>query len=43
MFPEGTPLTRSQATKDRILDAARTLFASQGYDGTTVREVAALA
>nr|BAP34697.1 TetR family transcriptional regulator [Paracidovorax avenae] len=36
-------MTRSQATKDRILDAARTLFASQGYDGTTVREVAALA
>ncbi len=36
-------MTRSQVTKDRILDAARTLFASQGYDGTTVREVAALA
>jgi AcrR family transcriptional regulator len=34
---------RSQATKDRILEAARTLFAERGFERTTVRLVAARA
>jgi AcrR family transcriptional regulator len=38
----GKPL-RSQATRDRIRDAARRLFASRGYDRTTIRGVAAAA
>ncbi|HEX5132791.1 MAG TPA: TetR family transcriptional regulator [Candidatus Krumholzibacteria bacterium] len=32
---------RSQATRDRILDAATRLFADVGYDRTTIRAVAA--
>jgi AcrR family transcriptional regulator len=34
---------RSQATRDRIRDAARRLFASRGYDRTTIRGVATAA
>ncbi len=36
---------REQAmrTKDRMLDAAHTLFIEQGYDDTTIRQVAAAA
>src|SRR6201982_3859813 len=30
-------------TKDRMLDAAHTLFMEQGYDDTTIRQVAAAA
>ena len=33
----------STVTADRILDAAEDLFSKRGYDGVTVREVAALA
>lgn len=34
---------RSQPTRDRILDAARRLFAEEGYERTTIRTVAAAA
>jgi AcrR family transcriptional regulator len=34
---------RSQATRDRIREAARRLFASRGYDRTTIRGVASAA
>jgi AcrR family transcriptional regulator len=36
---------RSQkaATRQRVLDAARTLFSEQGYEGATIREIARLA
>jgi AcrR family transcriptional regulator len=34
---------RSQATRDRILDAARRKFGKQGYERTTIRAVAATA
>ncbi|MCC2957842.1 TetR family transcriptional regulator [Massilia sp. IC2-477] len=37
------PVRRSQATRDRILEAARSLFATQGYESTTLRQIAALA
>lgn len=37
------PARRSQGTQDRILDAARKLFAETGFDKTTVRAVAAQA
>ena len=32
--------TKGQRTRERILTAAQTLFARQGYDGTTLRQVA---
>lgn len=35
--------TKSDRTRDTILEAARTLFAERGYDGTTVRDIAAAA
>lgn len=38
MVTTSTP--RSRATRDRILEAARTTFASQGYDGATLRNIA---
>lgn len=34
---------RSQATRDRILEAARRLFGEEGYERTTIRAVAAAA
>jgi AcrR family transcriptional regulator len=34
---------RSQPTRDRILEAARRLFAQEGYDRTTIRTIAAAA
>jgi AcrR family transcriptional regulator len=39
-MPRDRPL-RSQATRDRILAAARRAFAAEGYERTTVRAVAA--
>lgn len=36
-------MKRSAATRDRILDAARTLFAEQGYERTTIRGIACAA
>jgi AcrR family transcriptional regulator len=41
MAPTSTP--RSQATRDRLLDAARVVFAAHGYDGATLRNIAAQA
>lgn len=40
---EDPPLKKSERTRAAILEAARTLFAERGYDGTTVRDVAAAA
>lgn len=36
-----TPTPRSRATRERILEAARTTFAALGYDGATLRHIAA--
>jgi AcrR family transcriptional regulator len=36
-------MKRSDATRERILDAARALFAEQGFERTTIRAVAAAA
>lgn len=33
----------AEATKERLVLAARTMFSERGFDGTTVREIAALA
>ena len=38
-----TKALRSQPTRDRILEAARRLFAEEGYDRTTIRTIAAAA
>jgi AcrR family transcriptional regulator len=38
-----TKPTKSERTRSAILDAAQRLFAEYGYDGTTVRDVAAQA
>lgn len=40
--PAQTPLRQSQkeATRRRVLDAARELFDTHGYPGTTIREIA---
>ncbi|MEW9614591.1 TetR family transcriptional regulator [Shinella sp. S4-D37] len=35
--------TKSDRTREAILEAARLLFAQKGYDGTTVRDIAAAA
>jgi AcrR family transcriptional regulator len=41
--PKGPRPLRSQAARDRILDAAREVFASQGYERSTIRAIAASA
>lgn len=33
--------TQKEATRNRVIDAARELFDTQGYQGTTIREIAA--
>ncbi len=42
--PADAPLTprqsQKEATRRRVMDAARELFDSQGYQGTTIREIA---
>ena len=42
--PADVPLnsrqTQKEATRRRVMDAARELFDSQGYQGTTIREIA---
>lgn len=40
--PGGIPARRSrkQATRERVLEAARELFDTHGYQGTTIREIA---
>jgi AcrR family transcriptional regulator len=43
---EAAPSTRQsqkEATRNRVLDAARVLFDGQGYEGTTIREIASQA
>jgi AcrR family transcriptional regulator len=32
--------TQKEATRNRVIDAARELFDGQGYEGTTIREIA---
>lgn len=36
-------VTRGEATRERILDAARALFGEQGFERTTIRQIAAAA
>ncbi len=36
----GQKMSKGQRTAQRILDAAETLFSSQGYDGTSLRQIA---
>jgi AcrR family transcriptional regulator len=41
--PDFTPSlrrTQKEATRNRVIDAARELFDTQGYEGTTIREIA---
>lgn len=41
--PNGPPRlrqTQKEATRNRVLDSARELFDTQGYQGTTIREIA---
>ena len=35
--------SQKEATRHRVLDAARDLFETKGFDATTVREIASLA
>lgn len=35
------PSKRALATKDRVLDAAEKVFAARGFDGATIRDIAA--
>ena len=42
-FPEAARAARQvrkEATRNRVIEAARELFDSQGYEGTTIREIA---
>lgn len=41
--PPSLRRTQKAATRNRVLDAARELFDTQGYQGTTIREIASLA
>ena len=41
--PAEPPLKKSDRTRAAILESARALFAERGYEGTTVRDVAAAA
>ena len=43
MSAEGLRRTQKAATRQRVLAAARQLFATQGYQGATVRQIALLA
>jgi AcrR family transcriptional regulator len=38
--PGGVRQAQKEATRARVLDAARELFDTQGYQGTTIREIA---
>jgi len=38
--PAGSRQTQKEATRRRVIDAARELFDTQGYEGTTIREIA---
>ena len=38
--PLGARQTQKEATRNRVIEAARELFDSQGYQGTTIREIA---
>ncbi|MEM1110810.1 MAG: helix-turn-helix domain-containing protein [Pseudomonadota bacterium] len=42
MAPNNAPkLTKGQRTAERVLDVAEELFADRGYDGTSLRQIAA--
>ncbi|HEX2818480.1 MAG TPA: TetR/AcrR family transcriptional regulator [Phenylobacterium sp.] len=41
--PSGVRQTQKEATRNRVIAAARELFDTQGYHGTTIREIASLA
>ncbi len=38
--PSGARQSQKEATRKRVIDAARELFDRQGYQGTTIREIA---
>jgi AcrR family transcriptional regulator len=38
--PAGSRQTQKEATRNRVIAAARELFDTQGYQGTTIREIA---
>ena len=38
--PVGQRQTQKEATRNKVLDASRELFDTQGYQGTTIREIA---
>jgi AcrR family transcriptional regulator len=40
-FAEDRPRRKGEITRERILDAAEALFAERGFDGMTLRDVAA--
>jgi AcrR family transcriptional regulator len=41
--PLGARRTQKEATRNRVIDAARELFDTQGYQGTTIRDIASYA